>query len=239
MSTGQSLKDACEKTLFIETENKAHGHELYFLRGAQVKMAGDFLFASITDRACRMFFNFDKVVKLYLGVPVTPDRCFRAKCMGAKVHRFGAHSTHYTSTTTYRHNEVRDLLARELRLAQRSVKYAMDVHVEPALEEHGVRMKDNAVDRSRARADVLIFLPDTGATFWVDVTVSQPRPEFRSTKGRSEIDEAEKMKFDRYLKNFEINKAQIIPLVFTYTGGWSDGTVDFIKMIFAKGGETE
>jgi hypothetical protein len=201
-------------------------------------MTGDFLFASIRDPACRMFHNFEKVVKVYLAIPVTPAKCYQSRCDGKVVHQYGGHAFHQQSTVIYRHNSVRDLTKRELRAAQRSEGMAMDVHVEPQLKEYGVKKKANAPDASDARADIRIFLPSHGWQYWLDVTITHPKPYGKGIQ--ADIDDAEKKKYDRYLDNYVLSKEQVIPLVFTFMGGWSQATEDFLKLIFrtmAKGDE--
>jgi hypothetical protein len=230
--TGQHLKDIYEKKLFKETDQLATGPQKYFLRAAGVKMASDFLFASIRDPFCRMFWNFNLVVKLFLGIPVTPTQCFKGRCNGNQVHPHGAHAFHYPSTVTHRHHSVRDLVAKTFRMAQRTAGLGMDVHVEPVLSQYGIQQKVNAPDKSDARADLMIFYPNNSWRYWIDVTLTHPRP---LGKGPDEdIREADDRKYDRYLLNYELNKNQVVPLVFTFTGGWSETTLNFLTNVFKR-----
>lgn len=66
--------------LWHQTTANASGPERHFLQKASLSHAGDFLSGSLRDHACRMFSQFEPVVRLYLGVPVTPDRCFIGQC---------------------------------------------------------------------------------------------------------------------------------------------------------------
>jgi len=232
MSVGQTLKAACEKKLFNETVSKASGPSKFFIHAAQVKMAGDFLFASISDPSCRIKEDvFSYTTRLYLGIEVTPKRCVLGACMRAKVHPYAEHAQlHFRGMSVLRHNEVRDLIVRNLRDGRCISDFALEVFKEADLDSHGFKMRKDAVNEHDTRADLLVHIPETGTTFILDVTVLQPKP-FR---GRSEIEAAEKKKFDRYLKNWHADESQVIPLVFTCVGGWSDGTVDFLKKMFGK-----
>ena len=70
--------------------------------------------------------------------------------------------------------------------------------------------------------------------FILDLTVLQPNPFFEGPGGRSKIEDAEKARFHRYLRNIHIGQSEIIPLVYSCIGGWYNGTVDFLKMMFRK-----
>jgi hypothetical protein len=179
-----------------------------------------------------MFQNFEKVVKIFLAIPVTPGKCYQGKCDGKPVHPYGAHAYHNSGITVHRHHNVRDLTVRDFRKAQRTAGSTMDVHVEPVLKEHGVRQKPGAPDTTDARADIMLFLPSHGWQYWLDVTLTHPKPYGPGIE--ADIEAAEKRKYDRYLNNFELSKSQVIPLVFTFMGGWSKQTEEFMRLIFMK-----
>jgi hypothetical protein len=54
-----------------------------------------------------------------------------------------------------------------------------------------------------------------------------------------DIKDAEKRKYNRYLPNYEMNKNEIVPLVFTFNGGWSEETSNILTLIFKKMVENE
>ena len=95
----------------------------------------------------------------------------------------------------------------------------MEVVTEAELIKHGSKMKTEAPDRSSARADLLVHLPETGKSFIMDLTVLQPKPIFEGPGGRSEIEDAEEAKFHRYPRNFHIDPSEIIPLVYSCVRG--------------------
>jgi hypothetical protein len=66
----------------------------------------------------------------------------------------------------------------------------------------------------------------------LDVTLTHPKPYGPGIE--ADIEAAEKRKYDRYLNNFELSKSQVIPLVFTFMGGWSKQTEEFMRLIFMK-----
>jgi hypothetical protein len=65
----QKLLNARFERLRQETEQMATGPEHFYIQKALLPMAGDFLFARITDPSCRMPRHFDLMVKLYLAIP--------------------------------------------------------------------------------------------------------------------------------------------------------------------------
>jgi len=215
MSVGQTLKASREKKLFNETVSKASGLSLYFIHAAQVKMAGDFLFASISDPECRIYKDFFSLgVKLSLGVKVTPEWCYLGTCLKKRVHPHAEHAFHFGGLANLRHNELRDLTGKELRNTKRISEFTLEVLTEVWLHKHGFKMRANAPNRSETRADLLVHVPETGMDFILDLTVLQPKQFFKGQAGRSEIEDAEKTKFDRYRNNFHMDRSQVKPLVY-------------------------
>jgi hypothetical protein len=207
--------------------------ELNFIRHAQLTYAGDFLFASIRDRNCRMQYFFELRAKHYLGIPVTPKRCYISKCHGTReIHPYCAHWFHAPGIVKARHDGLRDQFVRGIQEPQRTSAVHIDVVVEPVLQNYNVARRTDAPDPSSARADIGLFLPARNWSYFLDVTVTSPLPDSDNPAGCLLV--AEQNKYDRYLQNYEINKAQLIPLVFANTGGWSEQTVKFTQTIFRE-----
>jgi hypothetical protein len=232
MGTGQRLRDALEKKVMKKTEQIATGHELFYFRTAQLPMAGDFLFASIANPACRMFHYFDLVARLYLGIPVTPKRCHLGDCDDSPVLGYGDHAVkHCSAKSTWRHNEVRDTLVRHLRTVSRNNNISWEVNVEPWLREYGFRRKADALVTSDARADIMLCLPERNWSYFIDLTIPQIIPGKLDAKSLLKV--SYEKKFRRYDDNYEnINPAQITPLVFGSIGVWEERTVTFLQLTF-------
>ena len=231
MSTGQRLREQVETQLLKETEQIATGHEQFFLRAARLPMAGDFLFASMSDPACRMFHYFDIVARLYLGIRVTPSNCFLGDCNGARVLGYGDHAVkHCSAKATWRHNEIRDILVRLLRTVSRSHDISWDVVVEPWLREYDIHKRADANNPADARADILLLIPERNWEYWIDVTVCQIIPG--KSDALSILQKSYKDKQDRYLNNYDgMNPKQLVPLVFGSTGIWEENTITSIQVM--------
>ena len=89
-------------------------------------------------------------------------------------------------------------------VTKRISEFALEVFTEAWLHEHGFKMRANAPNRSETRADLLVHVPETGMDFILDLTVLQPKPFVKGQAGRSEIEDVEKTRFDRYLNNFHM-----------------------------------
>jgi hypothetical protein len=227
---GQDLKEAYDEKTLAVTAGAATDLEKYFIRAAQGTMAGDFLFACIRDPACVMMYNFEKVTKFYLGVPVTPTRCWISGCDGKEVHPYGAHGFHCSGKVTYRHNAVRDIVVSELRTTQRNSNVSLDIHVEPRLAEFNIPQKHTAVDKRAARGDIAVVAAGQNKLWIGDVTVVHPTPGMHDPK--EYLEAAEERKFARYLPNYHLAKEQVVPLAFTTLGAWSNEARNFLELTY-------
>jgi len=80
----------------------------------------------------------------------------------------------------------------------------MEAITEPWLLDYGVQMLPKSDVKERARADLLIQLQETGARFFVDVTVTHPTPGEPGHAGQPEVKAAWQRKFDWYVNSYHV-----------------------------------
>jgi len=56
----------------------------------------------------------------------------------------------------------------------------------------------------------------------------------RATTSSDARTKKEKLKRERYMPNYHLLEAQVVPLVFTTTGAWSEKTVEFLQPAVKK-----
>jgi hypothetical protein len=211
-----------------KAKESATGHEKHYILKATLSHAGDFLSGSIRDHACRMFTQFEPVVRYYLGIPVTPDRCFIDKCNGVSVHPFGAHGHHCKALIVHRHDDTRDVIVAFARSAVRQHLWRSTVFREHWLRECGLPPKKSDLG---ARADVVIFDEARRFHHFLDVTIVHPTPGDGTALPDVDLRKAHEGKLRKYKENHDVNVALIVPLAFETTGGRLPETDDFLQCL--------
>jgi hypothetical protein len=177
--------------------------------------------------------HYDLMVRLFLAIPVTPDRCFVKDCNGVTVHPYGAHGNHCSDKIIYRHNRIRDKILQFLRYLTQSYGLSKEVFREQLLENYDVKKKVDAPDQRSTRCDIVV-VDDKSYNYnsYIDVIVIHPVPKSGTQSNpMADLQEAERQKYDRYLKNWHLAKPQVVPLAFETTGAWSERTVEFLQSV--------
>jgi hypothetical protein len=161
---------------------------------------------------------------------VTLDCCNIDNCDGVHVHPNGQHGFHAKARTIKRHNKVRDALGHVFQKLHRSGYCDYTVNFETFLSVLGIPQKPNAPDKSDAKADFYLHNPATNRVIITDVMVTHPGFDKKEnhTVPLHAASEGAKLKYKRYLENYEIDKADVIPLVFDSYGGYADASFKFL-----------
>jgi len=108
---------------------------------------------------------------------------------------------------------------------------AYSCHFETAMSVLGIPQKEDAPDRRDGVVDFYLENPATNHIFFTDVMITHPSCRNRQNHVTHlyAAEEAVKIKYSRYIDNYEVNKADIIPLVFDTYGGYGDVTYKFLQ----------
>ncbi len=204
----------------------------YILTVHSNETSADFLFAPLTQANNRMH-TFKTSVRSFLGLPVTATHCNIGHCVRVPVAPNGDHSIHAHAALTKRHHRIRDALGHVFQRLFSSGQSDYRRGFETTLDDLGFTQKVNAPDTSKARCDIYLENMATGHKFVMDVSVTQPgfEAEVSRTEPLSAAKKTTCTKVLRYVRNYEIDEQDVIPLVFETYGGYSPTTFRFLKDI--------
>jgi hypothetical protein len=176
--------------------------------------------------------NFITAARLYLGLPVTKDVCNIAGCDGAQINTHGHHSYHAQAYKTKRHTRVKFAIGDFFRGLHSAGRGHLYCQYETSMSVIGKwPLREGAPDVRDALIDIYFEDLNTHDIIIGDVMVTQPKIE---EVGASQISlyaagKGVQAKYDRYLPNYEIDKGNVIPLVFESYGGYADVTMKFLR----------
>ena len=193
----------------------------------------DVFYVRLTFARNRMPRTYSTTVRYFLGLDVTAKHCHIGRCAGKRVAGNAEHGWHAKRKVNFRHNRVRDVIYFHLRALFSSNQSPYDVEPECFMSELGVDHKPDAPDRRDARGDIILTHAVSKHMFVTDVMVKSANirdPAYASEPLRA-AQEGVATKFARYVDNYQIDKADVKPLVFETYGGYAKETFDFFREI--------
>jgi hypothetical protein len=185
--------------------------------------------------------TFKTSVRLFLGVPVTAARCTIHPCSNEIIHPNGEHNFHAKPRFKPRHDRVRDAIGHVFQRLYMSSHCDYACHFETAMSVLGIPPKMDAPDKRDAVVDFYLENPATNHVFFTDVMITHP--SFRGRQNHvTPLHAAEagvQTKYKRYLENYEVNKADVIPLVFDTYGGYAEVTYQFLQQMASTIGRND
>jgi hypothetical protein len=195
--------------------------------------APDFLYVRISNPGNRMRHTFKTSVRLFLGLPVSSGRCNIGGCVDVSIARNGQHSHHARLAIHKRHNRVRDAIGHAFRLLFTSGVSDYTVEYEAFLDDLGYARKETAPRDERLRCDVVLEHGFTGHKFVTDVSITHPDHTQSATRTEMLCSATKRAsgKVAQYVAMYEIDQADVVPLVFETYGGYAPATFEFLQRI--------
>jgi hypothetical protein len=190
----------------------------------------DFLFVRMSNPSDRMH-SFNTSVRLFLGLPVTANRCNMSGCEGTCIHPNGQHLYHLSGLVTKRHELLKNVLAELLEKLATSRKCRYTSEREVSMEALGYRKREGA-KTGWDRADIVLTNNETGHHFVLDVMVTYPTfGEESARDSRAAVNRGHKVKMNKYCGPYEIDPADVMPIVFDTYGGYAPQTLGHLTQI--------
>ena len=153
-------------------------------------------------------------------------------CDNVAVCTNGAHAYHSKAAITQRHHKVKEAIGHVFQGLHNSGNSNYTCHFETKMSTFGILHKPDAPDTSDATVDFYLENPATNHIIYTDVMVTHPafNDNTNWTDPKKALKAGVVKKYKRYVDNYPIVEADIIPLVFDTYGGYADVTYQFLRV---------
>lgn len=213
---------------------RATREERYNITVVRNRTSADVFYAPLTCARYRMPRTFRTTLRWFLGVPVTSPTCSIGGCVNQPVHTNAEHGRlHAQKRIVRRHDNMRDTILAFARAHQTSGRTELQCTAERYIEQDlGFQRKQGQGSvREDARCDLAVEHPVTHRVDVLDVLVTHPniREDEICNKPLAAAEAGAKRKVESYVKDFEIDKDSVRPIVFETYGGWAEPTFSFLR----------
>jgi len=192
--------------------------------------SADFLYSRLSLGRNRTYGYFAPRVRMYLGLPVSSNKCFLASCNGGEeLAQNGSHTYHLQGMVTNRHTEMKIALMGALRSMDSSTDCKFEFDKEVPMDVLGFELRPGAVYVGKGSVpDFFVRNRNDQHIMITDVVISHPDMSVMGDwQNCNAVNRAAKRKQDLY-SIWDINAKDVIPLSFDTYGGMSQGTFQFL-----------